>query len=119
MQRWPRSGRRFFIGTLTLLTTAAAVSIFASSLALGGWNLLTVLLLVLFAVLFLWVSLSFWLATVGFVQCLLHPPTCTAAPPSRMAPREKLRARSAILMPIYNEDPHRVLAGLRATRESL
>ena len=79
-------------------------------------------LLVLFAILFAWVSAGFWTAVLGAwvmlrggdlrsVTHVLHGEAATAP----IAPE----ARTAIIMPICNEDVATVFAGLRATCESL
>jgi len=79
-------------------------------------------LLVLFAILFAWVSAGFWTAVLGaWVMLRGH---------DRRAITNVLRgeggsapiapeARTAIIMPICNEDVATVFAGLRATCESL
>ena len=79
-------------------------------------------LLALFAILFAWVSAGFWTAVLGaFVMLRGH---------DRRAITDVLRgeggtapiapdARTAIVMPICNEDVATVFAGLRATCESL
>jgi len=79
-------------------------------------------LLVLFAILFAWVSAGFWTAVLGAwvmlrrgdrrsVTRVLRGEGATAP----IAPE----ARTAIIMPICNEDVPTVFAGLRATCESL
>ena len=79
-------------------------------------------LLVLFAILFGWVSAGFWTAVLGAwvmlrghdrhsVTNVLHGAGASAP----IAPD----ARTAIIMPICNEDVATVFAGLRATYESL
>ncbi len=76
-------------------------------------------ILLLFALLFCWVSVGFWTALMGFFQLLkgrdrynISASTLGDEP----IPRE---ARTALVMPIANEDVPRVFAGLRATYESL
>jgi len=79
-------------------------------------------LLVLFAILFAWVSAGFWTAALGAWVMLRGS--------DRRAVTQVLRgegakapiaadARTAIIMPICNEDVPTVFAGLRATCESL
>jgi len=79
-------------------------------------------LLTLFAILFAWVSAGFWTAVLGawvmmkgrerraITDVLRDPATPAEIPPD---------ARTAIIMPICNEDVPTVFAGLRATCESL
>jgi membrane glycosyltransferase len=76
-------------------------------------------ILLLFALLFCWVSVGFWTALMGFFQLLKgHDQYNISATTlgDEPIPRE---ARTALVMPIANEDVPRVFAGLRATYESL
>lgn len=76
-------------------------------------------ILLLFALLFCWVSVGFWTALMGFFQLLKGHDQYNISASSlgdEPIPRE---ARTALVMPIANEDVPRVFAGLRATYESL
>ena len=76
-------------------------------------------LLVVFALLSCWLAAGFWTAMMGFFVLAVggdrHLISRSAAPATRLS-RE---ARTAIVMPICNEDVRRVFAGLRATYESV
>ncbi|HEX4511363.1 MAG TPA: glucans biosynthesis glucosyltransferase MdoH, partial [Burkholderiaceae bacterium] len=81
-------------------------------------------LLTLFAILFAWVSAGFWTAVLGAWVMLKRGDRRAVTnvlradeegPPVPIAPD----ARTAIIMPICNEDVATVFAGLRATCESL
>jgi membrane glycosyltransferase len=115
--RWTGVG---ILVALSGLTAAAGAVLFAEILGVDGWGPLDGLLLLLFFVLYLWISLGFWTATFGFVCDLIQPkaPAVTAA---RHVPdgTEASLPKTAILMPIHNEDPHCVFANLRAIRASL
>ena len=108
------------MAVLTAGTTAAAAWTYWHVLSLSGAALVwSVPLLILFVVLFCWIALSFWIATAGLVRRLtVSPSNCPAAAPQQQE-GEPLACRTAILMPVYNESPHRVFAGLRAIHESL
>src|SRR5437660_8138219 len=116
--RLPLALPRLLIGGLTFLTTACAAWVFGRGLAADGAGLPAIAFLCLFIVLFLWVSLSFWLATAGFLR-RLRGNTTACGTPVRGQPSLDPGMRVAILMPVYNEDPPRVFAGLRAIYESL
>ena len=76
-------------------------------------------ILLLFALLFCWVSVGFWTALMGFFQLLRgrdRYSISASSPGTEAIPAE---ARTALVMPIANEDVPRVFAGLRATYESL
>lgn len=113
---WKKSAR----GALALLTctsTAAAAWWYAHLIAVEGIALLEIALTVLFTILYLWIALSFWTATLGFVSLMTRP---KQRPPANHPPVaiDQL-PRSALLMPIYNEDPTSVLAGVSAMLRSL
>jgi membrane glycosyltransferase len=75
-------------------------------------------ILVLFAVLFSWISLGFWSALAGFWMLWKRTKEFTVAD-LPVDNRQPLRSRTAVLMPICNEDVGRVFAGLEASYRSL
>src|SRR3954468_2104904 len=119
--RWHRSAsiRRSVLGVLMLAQTIVATDFMTAVLPYHGTQPLEIGLLVLFAILFAWVSSGFWTALMGFVVQLFggdrYVISRTAAPGAPI----DAKARTAIVMPICNEDVGRVFAGLRATYESL
>ena len=76
-------------------------------------------ILFLFAILFCWVSAGFWTALMGFLQLMIgrdkYSISYTLNGDEPIDPTH----RTALIMPICNEDVERVFAGLRATRESV
>lgn len=66
-------------------------------------------MLVLFVVLFLWIALAFTSAIAGFGSMLAHGGLGLGI--TRTGPLPRLSSRTALLMPTYNEDPGRVMAG--------
>lgn len=109
--------RRAFI-----VTTAAILTIFATYqiwwlLRIGGIDLLEGLLLLVFVPLFAWIVQSFSSSLAGFALVLMKRPARLGIDPQ--APLPALGVRTALLMPTYNEDPERLLAGLQAIVESL
>ena len=107
----PRLAVRAALVLLSLASTAAAAWAFAGTIPASHpvvrWGLTG-----LFAALFGWIAVSFWTATLGFASFLRRP----AAPELPAVDRSTLDALppTAVLMPIYNEDPARVCAGVRA-----
>ena len=79
-------------------------------------------LLALFAILFAWISAGFWTAALGAWVMLRghnrHAVTNVLRDPAAAAPIPRA-VRTAVVMPICNEDVATVFAGLRATVESL
>jgi membrane glycosyltransferase len=109
--------RLLVIGGAVLLTALGAREM-GLVLDIGRPTGLQVTLLGLFVVLFAWVALSFTSAVSGFFS-MLSGGGAGALGIAADGPLPKLSARTALLMPIYNEPPERVMAGLQAIHESL
>ncbi|KIF83190.1 glucans biosynthesis glucosyltransferase MdoH [Noviherbaspirillum autotrophicum] len=118
---WQHRGniRRGVLLSLMLAQTGIAAYFMREVLPYQGTTLAEASMLALFALLFCWVSAGFWTALAGFMVLVRGSDRHLI---SRMrderAPIDS-RARTAIVMPICNEDVGRVMAGLRATYESL
>lgn len=112
--------RRVLLLGLTVLTTVVGTRLMAEILEPGGTSLVEWAIVAAFVPGFAMVSLSFWAALAGFVLTVLglHPVTLRRIAPSAGAV-PSLGTRTAILMPIYNEDPDAVMARLAATYESV
>ena len=111
-----RLRRTLFFG-LTLLTSAAATGLLLDVLEANGVTGIEVVGLVLFFALFTWIAGALWTAIAGFgVELAGRDPAGIDVP--ELAGRA-LRTRTAVVMPIYNEDPVRVGAGLTAIWSSL
>ena len=108
--------RTAVIGTAMLLTLAAAYQIWWL-LRGGGTDVLETVLLVLFVLLFAWIVQAFVGALAGFV--LIVSKRRARLGLSAKTPLPALSSRTALLMPTYNEDPERLMAGLQAIHESL
>ena len=78
----------------------------------GGVTLLKWLLLILFVANFSWIALSFASSLVGFVWLAFFAPKPPALP-------QTLNARTAVVMPIYNETTARVFGALQAIAEDV
>ncbi|MBV8063627.1 MAG: glucan biosynthesis glucosyltransferase H, partial [Nevskia sp.] len=111
--------RRVVLFGLTILQTIVATYYMTAVLPYHGHHLLEVAILVLYVILFGWVSMGFWTAMMGFLVLLMrgdrYAISATAAEDAPIGEQ----ARTAILMPICNENVPRVLAGLRATYDSV
>ncbi len=111
--RWRRA--LFFF--LTLVTAAVATAMMCDILAANGLNTLERIGLVLFYVLFVWITGAFWTALAGMLV-RLRGGDPLGLKPEALAGRP-LAGRIAIIMPIYNEDTTRVIAGLDVIWSSL
>ena len=97
--------RRIAIFGGALAVTSAATWGMEQALAVGGITPLEGTVLVLFALNLLWISLTFTSSIAGAVAIFMRSPS---GRPQRLA------GRTAILMPIYNEDPARVFSAIEA-----
>ncbi|MEM6688421.1 MAG: glucans biosynthesis glucosyltransferase MdoH [Planctomycetota bacterium] len=109
---------RFCIAVSTAILTAVAVSAYVLALSPQGLNPIELLSLPLFGLLFGWVAFSFSTSTLGFVE-LLQDGSVSSPPLALDDQILDPDARTAILMPIYNEDAERVFQGIRAMIHSL
>jgi membrane glycosyltransferase len=113
----PMWARRGFILTGTAILTAAGCYEMYRVLQVGGVTVLESIILALFVLLFAWIAFSFMSALAGFFVLLTRKKDELGIDPSTALPA--IHSRTAMLLPTYNEDPHRVLARLRATYESV
>ncbi len=133
--------RRYILLTLTLFQTAIATWYMKTILPYQGWALIDPLdmihqdwlqsvlqllpyvlqsgILILFAILFCWVSAGFWTALMGFLQLLIGKDKYSISASTTGNEPIDPEHRTALIMPICNEDVERVFAGLRATFESV
>lgn len=141
--KWRTVGtiRRYILLILTLAQTVVATWYMKTILPYQGWALINPMdmvgqdlwvsfmqllpymlqtgILILFAVLFCWVSAGFWTALMGFLQLLIGRDKYSISASTVGDEPLNPEHRTALIMPICNEDVNRVFAGLRATWESV
>lgn len=100
--------RRFLVLGAALIISVAAINEMRMVLGLGGLTLLEYLVLVLFALTFSWITVSFAGSIAGFFRILKR------ANRDVDWSNEPLTTKTVVLMPTYNEDPSRLFAGLEA-----
>lgn len=113
---WKVRLRRMLFFGLTFLTSAGATALLLDVLEANGVTGIEVVGLVLFCGLFTWIAGAFWTAIAGFAMRLRGRDPVGIDMAALTGP---LRTRTAVVMPIYNEDTVRVGAGLTATWSSL
>jgi membrane glycosyltransferase len=118
---WHRAAavRRIALLALVIAQTVFATDYMSAVLPYHGRQPLEVGILALFAILFLWVSAGFWTAMAGFVVQMRGRDRYMISSHEAGAIDIAADARTAIVMPICNENVARVFAGLRATHDSL
>jgi len=115
--RWQVCLRRTLFFGLTFLTAACASALLLDVLQANNLSGIELVGLLLFFALFAWIASALWTAIAGFaIQLAGRDPAGIQL--SEVAGRP-LRTRTAIVMPVYNEDPRRVAAGLEAIWSSL
>ncbi len=124
---WQHGGgwRRLILLILMFGQTALATYFMSTVLPYHGTRPMEIVTLTLFAILFCWISAGFWTAIAGFLVLLrggdryMISAGITDEPAGNLAHAPiDAAARTAVVMPICNEDVSRVFAGLRATYES-
>lgn len=114
------SMRRIVYAILTVITAITGVYMMYDILSANGITMLEAVILILFAISFCWISTAFWSAVFGFVLLMLRLDPLTLKPiDSFYDDALPITTRTAVVMPIYNEDTHRVIAGFEATLNSL
>ncbi|HUD00216.1 MAG TPA: glycosyltransferase, partial [Candidatus Polarisedimenticolaceae bacterium] len=112
------ASRRLLLIALIIIQTAIATWSLSNTFPYPWLKPSEIAILVLFAVLFSWISLGFWSAVAGFWMLWRRKNEFTRAE-LPIDERQPLRSRTAVLMPICNEDVTRVFAGLEASYRSL
>ncbi|WP_254869411.1 glucans biosynthesis glucosyltransferase MdoH [Thalassospira lucentensis] len=111
--------RRFFLFGASLAATAYAAWLMADVLGADQLTIMEMVVVTFFTINFAWISLSFF---TGIVGLFLRGLKLDAITLKRLKPIERqgpLRSKNVVVIPVYNEDPNRVFAGLRASYESL
>ena len=129
--RYPllRARRWAFLG-LVIATTAAGGAMMLRIVGDGGLTLLEAVILGLFVPTFAWIVVPFWTALAGFALRIAkrHPITLERIAgehdrPERDGGRRPLRpaprGRTALAVPVYNEDPRAVAARVSTIAGSL
>lgn len=118
--RMPLLGlRRLVFFSLSLLTSWQGAYMMFDILRANGLTVLELSIEVLFVVMFAWLAVSFWTGIAGFLVVALKRDPLTL---QRVRPLDETLdpdRRVALVMPVYNEETERVIAGLEATCLSL
>jgi membrane glycosyltransferase len=115
-----KSLRRYLYVVLSLLTAVSGIYIMFDILSANELNTLEAVIMVLFGISFTWLSLAFWSGAFGFVlQMLQIDPLSLKSIKGLAHDTAPITSRTAVVMPVYNEDTRRVIAGFEATLRSL
>ena len=108
------SGRRVLFAVLFAATMAGILRLAALALAPGGFDIIDITLLALFAVTLPWMVAGFWNAVIGFLIVRLAADPIAAVVPAaaRIRGDEPVTVSTAILLCIRNELPERMIRNL-------
>ncbi len=111
--------RRACVLVPTGVSTLVATGQLLRLLSAGGFSWPEWAVVGLFTLCFAWISLSCWTAVAGFFQLALGGRVPGLRWPEAGEETAGPTARTAVVMPIHNENPASVFANVRATYESL
>jgi membrane glycosyltransferase len=115
-----KSARRWLFSSLSLLTSIAGVYMMYDILKANELKALEIVILCLFSLSFSWLAISFWSGFIGFVLQMLRIDPLSLKRQHRLETADlPITTRTAVVMPVYNEDTHRIIAGFEATLRSL
>lgn len=126
LQKEPRSRFNIFLGLrrwiyllLVVLTAFGGMLQLWAVLRVDGFAPIEYGLMAVFATLFTWIATSFWLACFGAFACFTRPKVDDLADRTPAGALDTTPSRTALLMPVYNEDARHVCARLQAMCASL
>jgi membrane glycosyltransferase len=112
--------RRIVFGCLVLASSTVATLVLWQVLEPGGIVWINAVLLTLFALLFTWICVSFWTVMIGYGVLLAARIRCRASPRApAQPPLREGASRTALLVPIFNEETAAVFARVEAVYRSL
>ena len=108
------SGRRVLFAVLFAATMIGALALAALALTPGGFGIVDITLLALFAITLPWMVAGFWNAVIGFLIVRFSADPIAAIMPvaARIRGDEPVTASTAILLCIRNELPERMIRNL-------
>jgi membrane glycosyltransferase len=107
-------GRRVLFAVLFATTVAGSLALAAMALAPGGFGVIDIILLALFAVTLPWMVAGFWNAVIGLLIMRFSADPIAAVMPAaaRIRGDEPVTASTAILLCTRNELPERMIRNL-------
>jgi len=117
----PLTLRRLLFAALVSATIAGMIWLLVVALSAGGFGVVDLVLVVLFAVTLPWYVVGFWNATIGLlIMRFARDPVAAVTPAAaRVTGNEPITTSTAILVCIRNEPPQRVATFLAPLVEGL
>lgn len=113
--RWASVWRGALLAFLVLVPSVVASQFMLQVLPHPGFPILNAALATVFGLLFGWISIGLWISAAGALVLLLGRHRSVAAGHPQAAPG----VRTALVMPVFREDPQRVCAGVETIYRSL
>lgn len=118
--RYPLSRlRRLVFVLLVLLTGAGGTWAMLTILRADGLSVLEAIVLAPFVVTFTWIAIAFWSSLIGALFMALRRDPMSLGRVADTPEGGAIEARTAVVMPVHNEDVSRVAAGLEANMAAL
>jgi membrane glycosyltransferase len=113
--------RKLLVFALVTATVCVGVGLMFDILSANGTTLLEAALLLLFSITFSWIVIAFWSGAIGFVLQMLRLDPLSLRRHRSIDTRSlrQFKTRTAIVMPVYNEETARIMAGFEANLRSL
>ena len=112
--------RRITMASLVVLTIAVVVAGLARILGADGFTWVEAIMLVLFAANTPWIVLGFWNSAIGlYVLHLAEGGISRVVPLNMPSAKLPISARTAIIMPVFDEDPERVFRHLQTVVDTM
>ena len=109
--------RKWIYALMVFITSIAGSWMMYEIFSESGITVLEVVLLVLFSITFLWISAAFWSAFIGFILQIFDIDPLKLKRNKHFAGQldnVTVKDRHAVVMPVYNEDTDRIMAGFEA-----
>lgn len=113
------TSRRVVLFTLSLFTIVGTTAAAHELLSANSLSRLEMLWLVIFVLSFGWIALAFWTQAIGAWRVALNLRTRGLLWPTDAEAKAPLSARTALLIPVHNEDSVTVFGRLHAMYEDL
>ncbi|MDR1084163.1 MAG: glucans biosynthesis glucosyltransferase MdoH [Deltaproteobacteria bacterium] len=120
-EKWKRVGsfRRTVLLILILVPTLVAATVMKTLLPAQGLGWLNTFMTALFAVLFGWISVGFWSSLAGVLVLAKGGDVFSVTRDLPLDLNLPGDFKTAVLFPVYNEDPRLVAEGIKTVRSSL
>ncbi|WP_048810251.1 glucans biosynthesis glucosyltransferase MdoH [Candidatus Methylacidiphilum infernorum] len=111
--------RRFLLFLLVVVPTVIASEFMAEILPYKGSQLLEQAIIVVFGILFGWISVGLWTAIAGFMVLIRTRPSFSETLLDTKVCPFSAGMKVAVVMPVYCEEPRRFCSGIEAMYRSI